>query len=101
MIFSQPVACRLGPMRFPGTPPVFYSSTRNRLMPTKPTPSESPTPDDNDPTKQHARIDIDPPYPANPPRAIRNFQKLLAELIARRLLANRDGSADTPGINND
>ena len=96
LTFSQPVACRLGPMRFPGTPPVFYSSTRNRLMPTKPTPSEFPTPDDNDPTKQHARIDIDPPYRAD---SVLQFRKLLAELIARRITAIRHGlsnSGDEP-----
>jgi hypothetical protein len=70
-------------------------------MPTTPTPSDFPAPDDSDPTKPRARIDIDPPYPANPPRAIHNFQKLLAELIARRILADRDGSSDTPGSKND
>jgi hypothetical protein len=101
LTFSQPVACQLGPMRLPGTPPVFYSSARNRHMPKKPTPFESPSPDDGEPAKQHARIDINPPYPANPPRSIHNFQKLLAELIARRFLADRDGPSDTPDNIND
>lgn len=99
--FSQPVACRLGPMRLPGTPPVFHPSTKNRHMPKKPRTSDSPTPDDSDPIKQHARIDADPPYAATPPRAIHNFQKLLAELIARRLLTDSDGSSDTPTRNNE
>jgi len=70
-------------------------------MPKKPHTSDSQTPDDSEPTKQHARIDIDPPYPAMPPRAIQNFQKLLAELIARRFLADRDGPSDTPDNIND
>jgi hypothetical protein len=99
--FSQPVACRLGPMRLPGTPPVFHPSTKNRHMPKKPRTSDSPTPDDSDPIKQHARIDADPPYAATPPCAIHNFQKLLAELIARRLLTDSDGSSDTPTRNNE
>jgi hypothetical protein len=70
-------------------------------MPTTPTPSDFPAPDDSDPTKPRARIDIDPPYPANPPRAIHNFQKLLAELIARRFLADCDGPSGAPDNMND
>jgi hypothetical protein len=70
-------------------------------MPKNPTPFESPTPDDSEPTKQFARIDIDPPYSATPPRAIQNFQKLLAELIALRFLADRDGPSGTPDNIND
>ena len=70
-------------------------------MPKKPTPSDCATPGDGEPAKQHARIDIDPPYPATPPRAIQNLQKLLAELIARRFLADRDGPSDTPDNIND
>jgi hypothetical protein len=70
-------------------------------MPKKPTPSDSPAPDDGEPAKQHARIDIDPPYSATPPRAIQNFQKLLAELIARRFLADCDGPSGAPDNIND
>jgi hypothetical protein len=70
-------------------------------MPKKPRTSDSQTPDDSEPIKQHARIDADPPYAATPPRAIHNFQKLLAELIARRFLADRDGPPGTPDNIND
>jgi hypothetical protein len=70
-------------------------------MPKNPTPLESPTPDDGEPIKQFARIDIDPPYSPTPPHAIQNFQKLLAELIARRFLADRDGPLGTPDNIND
>jgi hypothetical protein len=70
-------------------------------MPKNPTPFESPTPDDGEPIKQFARIDIDPPYSPTPPHAIQNFQKLLAELIARRFLADRDGPPGTPDNIND
>jgi len=70
-------------------------------MPKKPHTSDSKTPDDSEPTKQRARIDIDPPYPATPPRAIHNFQKLLAELIARRFLADCDGPSGAPDNIND
>ena len=79
-------------MRLPGTPPVFYSSTRNRHMPKKPTHFEPPTPDDGEPAKQHDRIDIDPPYRAG---SILQFRKLLAELIARRITAIRHGLSDS------
>jgi hypothetical protein len=70
-------------------------------MPKKPRTSDSQTPDDSEPIKQHARIDADPPYAATPPRAIHNFQKLLAELIARRFLADCDGPSGAPDNIND
>jgi hypothetical protein len=70
-------------------------------MPKKPRTSDSQTPDNSEPIKQHARIDADPPYAATPPRAIHNFQKLLAELIARRLIADNDGSSGTQTRNNE
>jgi len=70
-------------------------------MPKKPRTSDSQTPDDSEPIKQHARIDADPPYAATPPRAIHNFQKLLAELIARRFLADCDGPSGAPENIND
>jgi hypothetical protein len=51
----------------------------------------NPCPEDDDANKQKDRIDANPPYRIG--HAMR-FRKLLAELIARRILAARRGLPD-------
>jgi hypothetical protein len=51
----------------------------------------NPCPEDDDANKQKDRIDANPPYRAG--KVVR-FRKLLAELIARRILAARRGLPD-------
>jgi hypothetical protein len=52
----------------------------------------NPYPEDEDANKRKDRIDANPPYRIG--HAVR-FRKLLAELIARRILAERRGLPDT------
>jgi hypothetical protein len=71
-------------------------------MPKTPPRSDSPQPANNQPGKQHARIDADPHYAASTAGPIEQFQKLLAELIARQFLPDcYYGQSDTADSNSD
>jgi hypothetical protein len=51
-------------------------------------------PGDDDRDTQRDRIDADPPYGTGFPERVKRFRDLLAELIARQILAERRGTKD-------
>jgi hypothetical protein len=51
-------------------------------------------PDDHDRDTLRDRIDADPPYGATFSEKVKHFRDLLAELIARRILTERQGPKD-------
>ena len=58
-------------------------------------PRESPSvPGDDDQNTPRDRIDADPPYGTGFPERVKRFRDLLAELIARQILAERRGTKD-------
>lgn len=60
------------------------------------TPHDSPDlPDDHGPNDPQDRIDADPPYGPAFPEKIKFFREFLAALIARRILADRQGTNDS------
>ena len=68
-----------GPIRLSGTPPVFFSDTSKEIQPmTKNSaPNGKPHPDDDGPKN--------PPFSEH----VQRFRRLLAELIARQIIAAR------------
>jgi hypothetical protein len=66
---------------------------------TKPTHLNRP-PEDDDPNTERNRIDVDPPYGPGFPAQIKRFRDLLAELIARQILAERRGTKDSDNKKN-
>jgi len=59
-------------------------------------PSNHPRPPhDDDPKDERDRIDANPPYGSPFPAKIKRFRELLAELIARKILAERRGPKDS------
>ncbi|MFM7184131.1 MAG: hypothetical protein ACKO4Z_05085 [Planctomycetota bacterium] len=52
-------------------------------------------PGDDDRDTPRDRIDADPPYGATFSEKVARFRDLLAELIARRILAERQGPKDS------
>jgi len=74
-----------GPIRLPGTPPVFFRHQKEIQPMTKnSTQNGKPHPDDDGPKKKD-RIDVNPPFSEH----VQRFQRLLAELIARQIIAAR------------
>jgi hypothetical protein len=58
-------------------------------------PHESPSvPGDDDQNTPRDRIDADPPYGSTFPEKVARFRDLLAELIARQILAERQAPKD-------
>jgi hypothetical protein len=51
-------------------------------------------PDDHDKNAPRDRIDADPPYGSSFPEKVKRFRGLLAELIARQILAERQAPKD-------
>ncbi|MFM7135833.1 MAG: hypothetical protein ACKO1M_02015 [Planctomycetota bacterium] len=52
-------------------------------------------PADDDQNALRDRIDADPPYGTAFPEKFKRFRELLAALIARRILAHRQGNEDS------
>jgi hypothetical protein len=77
-------------VRLPGTPPVFVFTDREPFMSNADSTNGNHQPDD-DRKEPKDRIDANPPYRAG--KVVR-FRKLLAELIARRIIAARRGPPD-------
>ena len=74
-----------GPIRLPGTPPVFFRHQKEIQPMTKNSAQNGkPHPDDDGPKKKD-RIDVNPPFSEH----VQRFQRLLAELIARQIIAAR------------
>jgi hypothetical protein len=51
--------------------------------------NHNPNGDSSRRTRKQRRIDVTPPYPPTQNDAVAQFRKLLAELIARWIIANR------------
>ena len=74
-----------GPIRLPGTPPVFFRHQKEIQPMTKnSTQNGKPHPDDDGPKKKD-RIDVNPHFSEH----VQRFRRLLAELIARQIIAAR------------
>ena len=74
-----------GPIRLPGTPPVFFRHQKEIQPMTKNSAQNGkPHPDDDGPKKKD-RIDVNPHFSEH----VQRFQRLLAELIARQIMAAR------------
>jgi hypothetical protein len=56
--------------------------------------------DDDDPNTKRDQIDADPPYGTGFPEQVKRFRDLLAELIARQILAKRRGAKDSDSETN-
>ncbi|MFM8893383.1 MAG: hypothetical protein ACKOTB_17520 [Planctomycetia bacterium] len=69
-------------------------------MTKKPTSNDDPN-DEEAQNKSMDRVDADPPYPADFSAHVEQFRTLLAELIAKQLLADREHPGDTPGPSGD
>ena len=52
-------------------------------------------PGDDDQNTPRDRIDANPPYGSTFPEKVAHFRELLAELIARQILAERQGPKDS------
>ena len=74
-----------GPIRLPGTPPVFFRHQKEIQPMTKNSAQNGkPHPDDDGPKKKD-RIDVNPHFSEH----VQRFRRLLAELIARQIIAAR------------
>ena len=74
-----------GPIRLPGTPPVFFRHQKEIQTMTKNSAQNGkPHPDDDGPKKKD-RIDVNPHFSEH----VQRFRRLLAELIARQIIAAR------------
>ena len=74
-----------GPIRLPGTPPVFFRHQKEIQPMTKNNAHNGkPHPEDDGPKKKD-RIDVNPHFSEH----VQRFRRLLAELIARQIIAAR------------
>jgi hypothetical protein len=84
----------------PGHAAGFYSwITTLPFHMTQPTHSHR-LPDDDDPNTKRDWIHADPPYGTGFPEQVKRFRDLLAELIARRILTERQGPKDSDSETN-
>ena len=75
-----------GPIRLPGTPPVFLLRHQKEIQPMTKNSAQNGKPHaDDDGPKKKDRIDVNPPFSEH----VQRFQRLLAELIARQIIAAR------------
>jgi len=79
-----------GPIRLPGTPPVFLLRHQKEIQPMTKNSAHNgkPHPDDDGPKKKD-RIDVNPPFSERLPSAVERFWIVLAQLIARRIVSKR------------